>query len=295
MAEFTQDQYDKLGMLYDLMTNVESGKQQPMQVGVKNTPTTVGGVAPYATGVGGLFSTPGQEPTVFSTMMSPLQGVMNALPVQPQGAASPDDPQYGGFDSPLFTTVTGVTAGAGDAFSNQPTDPCDDPPIGGLLKACTLTAPFGRFAMRTRQLDISQIGRLTHRGEPTDLRLMNGLFPRERLQTPTGVPNSGSPILQVELQQRLMEAGVSMQRLMAFQTYTGNPTNNTAGGGGKQFTGLDLLINTGNKFDAITGIECSSMNSDIKNFGYDLVNGCHCRRYRNVYCHLGNRYATPIV
>lgn len=279
MPEFTQEEFEKASRIYDFMTAQKklgnpgvTIMQSYKQRGFKNDPPG-NPVGPFLHGNGGLFATPGQEPTVFNTFVRPIQSVANRLPVMPSGSAAPDDQSFGGYDSPFFTTVTGITQGASEDFDNQPNELCDDPPVGGLLKACTLTAQFGRYYQATRELSINQVGRLVNRGEPTDLRLMGGLLNGGTpFQTPQGVPLGGDGVLRNEFQSRLLEAGASFQRLMARQTWTGNPTNDMAGGGAKQFAGLDLYIAAGNKVD-INGTACPSMDADIKDFGYDLVTG----------------------
>jgi hypothetical protein len=52
--------------------------------------------------------------------------------------------------------------------------------------------------------------------------------------------------------------------------YTGNPANNNAGGGYMEFPGLDILIGT-TKVDALTNVDCPSLDSDIKDFNYARV------------------------
>jgi len=69
---------------------------------------------------------------------------------------------------------------------------------------------------------------------------------------------------------RMVEVGVAYQRWFCPQVYTGNPANSAAGGGYKEFTGLDLLIGR-NKIDAVTGQTCPSLYSDVKDFEYREV------------------------
>jgi hypothetical protein len=68
-----------------------------------------------------------------------------------------------------------------------------------------------------------------------------------------------------EVAKALFEVGVAWSRDFARLTYTGNPTNNTSGGGYKEFYGLDLLINTGYR-DAETGTACPAADSLVMNF-----------------------------
>lgn len=243
-------------------------------IGQKHDLSPAAGVAPYMHGSGGLFSTPGVDPRVFSAMQLPMMGLLDVLPVMPAGSSlSPDTrSEYGGADVPFYDLVTGVTAGNLDSFANQPDEPCDDPPEPGLLKACTLTAPYGRFYGKVRAVDLQRVARVTNRGESTDLTMMNQI-PIGGFVTPTPA-GAGMPGNFVnELNARLFEAAVSWKRMIAPLVYSGNPTANKAGGGAKQFVGLDLLINTGNKVDAITANVCTALNSEIYNFGYNLLNG----------------------
>ena len=59
---------------------------------------------------------------------------------------------------------------------------------------------------------------------------------------------------------------MAWQRDFARLLYTGNTSNNTAGGGYKEFFGLDYLINTGYR-DAVTGTVCPAADSIIRSFG----------------------------
>jgi hypothetical protein len=244
------------------------------QTGQKHDLTPAAGVAPYAHGTGGLFATPGVDMNIFSAMMLPDTGLLDALPVQPPGTSLAPDSDYGGFDTPFYDTVTGVTAGDLDAWANQPNAPCDDPPAPGLLKLCTLTAPYGRFYGSIRAVDLQRVARLTHRHEPTDLVVRNDPADAGGFLTPTplGGGTLNSPHTR-ELNVRLFEAATSFKRMIAPLVYTGDPTNNMAGGGARQFSGFDILINENNKVDAFTSSVCTALNSDIKDFGFDLVNG----------------------
>ena len=64
-----------------------------------------------------------------------------------------------------------------------------------------------------------------------------------------------------------------MQRKLAPQIWTGDPNNNTSGGGYAEFIGLDIMVNEGNKVHAINGTPCPAMDSFLDNFDYELVNG----------------------
>lgn len=218
---------------------------------------------------GGLFATPGLDNAVFSAMLRPIQGLADAMPVMPAGSSIQPDSEYGGYDAPLFDTVTGVTAGNSEAWSAQPNAPCDDAPIGGLMKACALTQPYGR-QYQGIQFRLNELGRIRNRGVATDLTLQNQA-PAAMNFLPTGTQQAGNDALRSIMLNRFFTAGVSFQRLIAPLLWTGTPANNKAGGGAKQSQGLETLINTGNKYDAITGTPCAAMDSDIKNFQKQIV------------------------
>lgn len=270
--QYTREELDRAEQLLEIVERGRKSGRMPQfkATGYKHDPTLSTTTPPYSHGNGGLFSTPGQQPTMFATVVHPMQSVANALPVQPQGSATPDDPSYGGYTSPLYTTITGFTD---EGTVTEPVDICDDQPTGGLLKACTLTAPYGRIG-RGFRMDIDTIGQLVNRGEPTDLQVVNPLLSDSApFQIPTGTGSGIGTAINLEFRKRLMIAANNLQQRMAPLTWDGTPANNSANGGYMEFQGLNTFIATGNKVDAIDGTPCPSMDSDIKNFGYDLVNG----------------------
>lgn len=266
-VHWTPAQLKKAAALLDLMEPERGSKD----IGFKHDLSPATGVGPYLHGTGGLFTQPGQDANVFSAMMLPIMGLLDELPLMPPGSAAPDD--YGGYDSPFYTTITGVTKGTVETFSNQPNAVCDTPPEGGLMKICTLTAPYGWFSECLRAVELGRVGRITNSGEPTNLRLLN--IPTQMRDGGAVTPAlgvGGSP-LSNEMQSRMFEGFVSFKRMIAPLVYTGTPSANKAGGGGKQFIGLESFVNTGNKRDALTGAVCTALDSDVKDFGYDMVNG----------------------
>lgn len=241
-----------------------AGKQRLTYTGAKNDPSPVGGVQPYIHGGGGLLSDPGQNPAIFSSIIHPDMGLWAALPIRNAPIVSGD---YGGIDVEYLTTITGVTSGNVDDFDNQPTEACGDAPVAGLLKACTLTAPFGRYYVGIRQVDVRRVGRLATRGETPDFRLQNSGMENNPF-APQMFP-SGGDWINDELRSRLYEGATGWQRLLAPRVYTADPTNNT--NGARDFVGLDLQINT-NKRDAFTQNLCPGMDSAITNFGSVNIN-----------------------
>lgn len=265
---YTTKQQQALELMAELMLANKSHLTVDPALGYKNDPTVIGGVQPYVHGGGGLLSPAGQDPAIFSAIVQPDRGVLTALPIRNTVLMSDE---YGGYDAPLYTTFTGVTAGDLDDWDNQPTAPCDDAPVAGLLKACTLTAPFGRFSAAVRQIDRKRMGRLVNLGETGDFRLQNGMITADPF-TPQQTPQNGGDWINQEIAVRYFEAAMGFQRLLAPLVFTGNPINNTAQDGARQFMGLDLLINAGNKRDAFTSAVCTAMDSAIATFGGANVN-----------------------
>ena len=216
-----------------------------------STPTSV-----YGHGPGGLFSAPALERPLFSAMLLPRQGLLSRLPVERNRYAQP-----------LYGIITGQTATNNTSLETS-MGPCDDPPDTGLLKLCTQTRYFGRQSRQTRVLELDRMGLLQDRGEHLDLQWIgNPLAPSG---TGAGAPTlpglAGNAALTDEVGKVLMEFAVAWARDFAAEVYTGNPANNSTGGGRKYFRGLDLLINTGYR-DAYTGVACPAADSLVRNAG----------------------------
>lgn len=237
-------------------------------VAYKNNPTSLSPQTPYIHGAGGLLSDPGQSPAMLSTMVQPMPGMVSAIPRIDSGDIYPvdfDGGQYGGEDIPFITTITGITTGDGDSWANQPQNLCDDPPVGGLLKACTQTASFGRFQMKLRQMDRTRLGRLNNRGETTDFNILNNYDMDNPLRPEEAPRNLGGAWINQEFSARVFEAAMSFQRLVAPLVYSGTPANNAAGGGRRQFLGFNNIYKTG-RVDVLTQVACAAMDSQLINF-----------------------------
>lgn len=218
--------------------------------------TKAAGSTPTATwghGSGGTFSPAGLDRALFNSVILPHTGLQKALPV----FVSNDT-------SPLYGIVTGITAASGD----NPTGLCDDFPSAGVMQMCTTSVPFGRIGLDSQVYNIDRAGELTNRGEFLDLQMIGG-----PVQTGAGVPTipggAGSP-LNSEYGKALTEFGWSWAIKYARLLYTGNTSNNTSGGGYKEFYGLETLIND-NYRDAETGDACAAADSIIHSFGQSDV------------------------
>jgi hypothetical protein len=225
-----------------------------LRMGARHTtPTGTAAVGRYAHGPTGLFTLPGVDPVLYSTIVG-----IESLSMMFPAAGSNDT-------NPLFTTITGVQ----DETGAEPDGACDDAPIAGLIKACTMTAAFGRYTRMTPEIDIRRMGQRVNRGDPTDLRVANG--PADAGIASIFSPDGTNPTLtqgiNSEMSKIFFEFGINVNRLLTKQVFDGNPANNSAGGGSREFPGLDILIGTG-KVDAETGTACPSLDSTIRDLNF---------------------------
>jgi hypothetical protein len=265
--------------LAEVVGNVKSEliaqMKEELYAGFKNTPTSTTPVGPYGHGPSGIFNQVGQDPKVFSAILSPLPGLIADLPVL--NAMDDAGTQFGGLDQEFFSCLTGVTQGAADLFSNQPTTACADGARGGLMKVCTLVSGFGRYRFAPNApVELFRSGRRASIADPIALRLMNfgpglgGPGGSASFGVPTTALSSTNALLN-ELARRMLEMGVTAQRFMARRVFSGTPLNNN--GEARDITGMDIHINQGNKVDAFTSNICTALDSVLLNFGYNSVNG----------------------
>lgn len=211
----------------------------------------------YSHGPGGLLTFPGVDPVVFSTIMG-ADSIIGMIPTMPSL-----------FTNPTFYTITGVRADVGDEKDGV----CDNAPTGGLMKACLTTSVFGRYERATPLLEINRLGQRTDRADPIDLRLVNTpLANGGPFMGAADVSMNPADLLTNEVTRKFWERNVSLHRLLAHQLWTGNPANNSAGGGYKEMTGLQLLVNTG-YVDIETGQRCQAVDSLVRSFNHARVDG----------------------
>jgi len=221
--------------------------------GLKHTSPSGTPTTNYMHGPGGIFGVSGLEQDIISTRVQP-RGLIGELPAVGSMRMNP-----------LYGYLTGYQANTGTVADGV----CDDPETAGPAKSCIQTAQFGRYSFMTKEIEANRVGQQTDRGEFLDLRLLNDpLLQPEGGLLDQNIP--GAPNLRREVLHAFVEVGVAFQNELMPQLYIGNPANNSAGGGSKEFPGLDILIGT-NKVDALTGTECPSLDSDIKDFNYGLV------------------------
>ena len=215
-------------------------------------------VGPYIYGPGGLFGVRGLERDIISTHTQITGSLGELIPISPSNDTNP-----------LFPYITGFLR----SDEQEKNAVCDEPVEANNFKTCIQTTIFGRKEFKTREMEINKIGERLNRGEFHDLNVVNGPLVEQMgglMQGFYGLQNQSAIFAGREMVMRLLEVGVAYQRWFCPIVYTGNPTNNSAGGGYKEPTGLDLLISK-TKIDALTGTACPSLYSDVKSFSYRKV------------------------
>lgn len=196
-------------------------------------------------GTNGLFSTPGIDRDVVTSMVRPF-GIGSVLDIYPSVT-----------EDPRFPVLTGVT----NTVGTEPTKACDDAPTA-FLKGANLTAKFGMFRRDTNTIDIAKTMLQVNRGDMRDLMLrgkllgMNGMAPSEI---------DDANVLDILTKSEMVIAAVNCERKLGVDLWQGTVASGS-------FPGLDQQIATGQK-DADSGVLVPSLDSDIKSFAYDRIGG----------------------
>lgn len=216
------------------------------------SPITAG----YVHGPQGLLTFPGVDPVAFHTIMG-NRSIIGQLPATPSL-----------FTNPTYYTITGVQ----DTTGSEAAQNCDASPQAGLKKACLTTSVFGRYKRQTPELEINRLGQRVDRADPMDLTLIGSpIADAAPFQVGTQSPTAPADILINEISQKMWELSVAIHRLLAIETWQGNPANDAGEEGSrKQMTGLSTLVNTG-YVDAETEQSCPSVDSYLRDFNYGRI------------------------
>jgi hypothetical protein len=256
MNEKEMKQFAEFAKMYAAFKSVhgEDGVNNVLMPSVFKTLTGTN-TAPLLFGNTGLFTTQGLESDIITAYVRP-QGIMGEI-----------DSYDSILEHPVFGTITGVQDNGAAAVDN----PCDDAP-SGYLKGCNITAQFGRLQFDTQEMEFDKIFMQLNSGVNTELRLhgrLLGLGDDMSNLTESDVLNIviGAEMVKVGM---LMDRGTTNQLGLVQQVWQGVIGNNSAGGGYKNFPGLDVQITTGH-VDFSTGTTCPAIDSDVKDFNYQLI------------------------
>lgn len=248
MDTLTQSPTISVDALVQALSHLQSGT--PLQKTATGAPSGA-----YLHGQGGIFGVRGLSRDVISTFTQITGSLGEQIPIKSSNETYP-----------LFPYITGVVR----SDTQEKNAICDDPEEAGQFLTCFQTTTWGRKEFKSRELEVNAIGHVINRGEFTDLNLVNGPLVNDMaglMQSFFKLNNGNAMLGGQEIVTRMMEMAVAFQRWYCPTVFTGNPANNKAGGGYKEFMGLDLLIGT-NKIDALTGVACPGLYSDVKDFGY---------------------------
>lgn len=197
-------------------------------------------------GAGGLFESPALEREVISAHISP-RGIGSVLPMIPTV-----------YEDPRFGAITGFT----DVTGSEVTAVCADAPYG-YMKGAMLTARFGLLRRDTNTIDMGKTMLRASRGDHTDLMLAGRLLGMDNLK-PGDLDEAG--VLSLLTKAEMIGVGVQAERKLSRDMWQGVLNQNNA------FPGFDVQIATGQK-DADSGVAAPALDSDVKDFNYDLVGG----------------------
>ena len=193
---------------------------------------------------GGLFGTCDADPTLINAMVGPF-GYAGAL-------------RWVGtnLENEIVDSITRIHS-SGYAQSTDCAD-CGTPTI----QKCAQATCFGRICQGTEEMAIDRIGLHANVNVPTKALYGNITDPMGGIVIRQGQPINDLFTLQV------LAAAYNLRRRVGTLLWNGNPANNL--GGYEEFTGFDLLINTG-KSDARSGLACDALDSTIVAFGNNVV------------------------
>lgn len=225
----------------------------------------------------GLFAVFGLESDIITSYIRP-DGISSEL--ARRGHIFPTT-----IEQPVLGLLTGIQDNNAAAVSN----PCDDAP-SGYLKACNLFFQQGRLQFDTQTVEFDKIFTQLNSSVNTDLRLRGRLLGVSEADFPRGLTEDQvvklvfmSEMIKVGM---LHARGTNNQMGLTRQYWQGSPANNTAGGGYKEFPGLDSQITTG-IVDAESNTTCPAVDSDVKNFNFASVFSLNGNNTPNILWYLG--------
>jgi len=213
---------------------------------------------------GGLFADCTLEASVLNLTLNPIYSMANLVPVVP---------------STLERVRYGFLTQIDDPDNNYPDEPCDRSPIvGDVSGACFAEYEHGRISYTTRSMELDALIKRAHKGILEDLYLVGNV------RGVSAVPNQQMLsdrdfISRAAVRRQMALVGRAFQRDLINQFWVGDPTNgvvNTAGGGRREFWGLNQLIADDYGTPAkpfVTGTNCELLNSDVKTAGFCIGSG----------------------
>lgn len=193
---------------------------------------------------GGLFGVPGMHPSLVNAMVGPM-GVEKLFRWVASDETNPI------YDALVYIGSTGHSQDGLCADCGKP-----------QFRECAQTAVFGRFCQQTEEIAFDQIGLRYNQGVPRMAMFGPITDPNGQVIVPQGGEIKDAFMLSVA------GAAYNLRMLVGQVMWSGNPAANN--GGYHEFSGLALVVNT-SKVDAITGLDCNSLDSIMLNYGSSIV------------------------
>lgn len=203
---------------------------------------------------GGLFTDCCLERPVMNITLTPQRSLGNRIPVVRRNT-----------QVSKYAYLTDIA----DPSGELPEFPCDHPPQVGDINACFMETHKGRLSLMTKTLEMDRIIQRYCEGITSDLYLV-GDVRGVSAGIASGMQGNLAIMADMVVRRQFQLVTRGLQRKLLKWFWTGDPTNaavNTAGGGERQFWGLENLIadDYGQK-DFVRGHDCDMLNSDIKDF-----------------------------
>lgn len=220
---------------------------------------------------GGLFTDCCLERPVMNITLTPTRALGNRIPVRRRNT-----------QVSKYAYLTDIT----DPTGALPDAPCDHPPQVGDIASCMLEVNKGRMSLMTKTLEMDRIIQRYCEGITTDLYLV-GDVRGVSAGLPGGMQNNLAIMANSAVRRQQQLVGRGLQRKLLQQFWTGDPTNaalNTAGGGERQFWGMESLVadDYGTK-TFVTGTNCASLNSDLKDFQNTCIGAANPNTGQGLY------------
>lgn len=203
---------------------------------------------------GGLFADCCIDNPVMSLLYRPLRGLGSLIPVR--------------ADNNEVVKRAYIT-GDYSLIDSRPSDVCEAGPTVGAMDACFAEFRKGRVSYSSKTAELDELIKNACIGVNTN-----------RFYLVNAVRGTSGPVPQMGADQDNSIFSMALMREMHFianrmnmdlmkQFWAGDPSNNTVGGGYKEFVGLDLMIvddyGDGKNWVSGTG-DCENLNSDVKTF-----------------------------
>lgn len=213
---------------------------------------------------GGLFADHELENPVVNAMLQPGASIANVLPVEASTTVRRK-----------WALITDIAEETGE----DPDAPCDDSPTVGDVSAAFIK--FDSFARKSNQSKTGELDAIierAHNGIHDDLEFIGDI--RGEPVFPTAQQLSSAQFIEMgAINQSILKIARQAERWMREKLWTGDPTNNTANGGYKEFIGLQSLISlpvSGNYVDHawVDGTDPNNqLNPQIADFGGAVIGG----------------------